>query len=184
MADTKVSALTADTTPTGDDELLVINDPGGTPAERRVTITNMLKLQNTFAKAVKSADETLDTDTTLQNDDDLLLALSANKVYHIQILLFVNSPSAANFKMQFTLPSGASGIMVNGDWQWASLVITQSVTTADTVTTTGNDQCIASYMTVTTTGTPGNITLQWAQNISDGGTTTVKAGSMLVAWEE
>lgn len=40
MVDTKVSALTADTTPTGDDEILVINDPGGTPAERRVTRDN------------------------------------------------------------------------------------------------------------------------------------------------
>lgn len=40
---TKVSALTADTAPTGDDELLSINDPGGTPAERRITIDNLFK---------------------------------------------------------------------------------------------------------------------------------------------
>lgn len=39
---TKVSALTADTTPTSDDLLLVVNDPGGTPGSRKVTIANFL----------------------------------------------------------------------------------------------------------------------------------------------
>jgi len=43
MVDTKVSGLSADTAPTGDDELLSINDPGGTPAEKRITIDNLFK---------------------------------------------------------------------------------------------------------------------------------------------
>lgn len=41
MADTKLSALTADATPTTDDLIYVVNDPGGTPASRKVTIANL-----------------------------------------------------------------------------------------------------------------------------------------------
>lgn len=37
MADTKGSALTADTAPASTDELVSIKDPGGTPLSRRVT---------------------------------------------------------------------------------------------------------------------------------------------------
>ncbi len=38
MADTKISALTADTTPTDDDLIPTVNDPSGTPANRKVTL--------------------------------------------------------------------------------------------------------------------------------------------------
>lgn len=40
MADTKLSALTADASPTSDDLIYTVNDPGGTPASRKVTIAN------------------------------------------------------------------------------------------------------------------------------------------------
>lgn len=40
MADAKISALTADTTPTSDDLIVTVNDPGGTPANRKVTLAN------------------------------------------------------------------------------------------------------------------------------------------------
>ncbi len=43
-ADTKVSELTEDTTPTVDDLLYSVNDPAGTPASRKVTITNLRTL--------------------------------------------------------------------------------------------------------------------------------------------
>lgn len=42
-ADTKVSALTADTTPTSDDLIYTVNDPGGTPASRKVVISDLFQ---------------------------------------------------------------------------------------------------------------------------------------------
>jgi hypothetical protein len=45
MADTKVSALTADTAPTSDDLIYTVTDPGGTPASRKVTIANLWAAQ-------------------------------------------------------------------------------------------------------------------------------------------
>jgi len=44
LANTKITALTEDTAPTGDDLLVTVNDPAGTPANRKLTITNFLKL--------------------------------------------------------------------------------------------------------------------------------------------
>lgn len=43
MATVKISALTADTTPTIDDLVVTVNDPGGTPATKKVTIANLAK---------------------------------------------------------------------------------------------------------------------------------------------
>lgn len=41
MADTAISALTTDATPTFDDYLVTVNDPGGTPVNRKVTVATM-----------------------------------------------------------------------------------------------------------------------------------------------
>jgi hypothetical protein len=41
LADQKLSALTADATPSSDDLVYTVNDPGGTPASRKVTIANL-----------------------------------------------------------------------------------------------------------------------------------------------
>lgn len=40
-ADTKISDFTADATPTTDDLMPTVNDPGGTPANRKTTIANL-----------------------------------------------------------------------------------------------------------------------------------------------
>ena len=49
MANKKISELTADTAPTGDDLLATVNAPGGTPASRKVTINAVLHYSETFA---------------------------------------------------------------------------------------------------------------------------------------
>lgn len=45
MADTKISDLTEDTSPTTDDLVVTVNAPGSSPANRKVTIGNLLKVQ-------------------------------------------------------------------------------------------------------------------------------------------
>lgn len=41
MADSKLADLTNDATPTSDDLIYTVNDPGGTPADRKVTLANL-----------------------------------------------------------------------------------------------------------------------------------------------
>lgn len=42
MADTKIEDLTADASPTSDDLLVTVNDPAGTPSNRKVTLANAI----------------------------------------------------------------------------------------------------------------------------------------------
>lgn len=41
MADSKITGLTADAAPTSDDLVVTVNDPLGTPANRKVTLANL-----------------------------------------------------------------------------------------------------------------------------------------------
>jgi len=56
MADLKTTQLDADTAPTTDDLIMVINDPGGSPANKKVTIANLVA--SIFGNGWISADET------------------------------------------------------------------------------------------------------------------------------
>jgi len=42
MADTKLIDLVEDTSPTTDDLVYVVNSPGGTPGDKKVTLANLL----------------------------------------------------------------------------------------------------------------------------------------------
>ncbi len=42
MADTKITGLAADTSPTSDDLTVTVNDPAGTPANKKVTLGNLI----------------------------------------------------------------------------------------------------------------------------------------------
>lgn len=62
MADTKITGLTADASPSSDDLVVTVNDPGGTPANRKVTIANLAAA----IKAAQSLLADLSEDTTPQ----------------------------------------------------------------------------------------------------------------------
>lgn len=65
MADTKVTALTENTTPAGTDLLYIVDDPGGSALSQKITVTNLLSL----APAV-----------TLAADADTILNLSTQEL--------------------------------------------------------------------------------------------------------
>ena len=48
VADKKITELTADTAPTSDDLVMTVNDPAGTPANRKVTLSNFIKGLSAF----------------------------------------------------------------------------------------------------------------------------------------
>lgn len=94
MADTKVSALTADASPTTDDLIYVVNDPGGTPASRKVTLGNTKALFLTTGStdnAILRADGTggsalQSSGVTISDDNDITIAPDATpNVKHITV---------------------------------------------------------------------------------------------------
>jgi hypothetical protein len=48
MADQKITDLTADTSPTSDDLVIIVNDPAGTPANKKVTLASLFAALQTW----------------------------------------------------------------------------------------------------------------------------------------
>lgn len=73
MADTKISGFTADAAPTSDDLVATVNDPGGTPANRKVTLSNVAAFVAATGIAITdlpAAAGTPDSDDTLVGAED------------------------------------------------------------------------------------------------------------------
>ena len=62
----------------------------------------------------KTADESVTSSTTLQNDDHLFLSVAANTRYLVESYFAWTSPVAADFKFTYTTPVGVAG-------QWSAL---------------------------------------------------------------
>ncbi len=140
----------------------------------------------TFAKVVKSVDETINSSTTMQDDDELLFTPNINKVYAGILLLWWTSPSTPDFKCAFTIPTGATG-----QWMEANAIFRFSgqddTDIANVIPQTGSGgflKTLSNYFRIEMSSTAGTVNFQWAQNVSNASNTTVNAGSTLVVWEE
>lgn len=136
----------------------------------------------------KSADESVNTTTTLQDDNDLTVAIGANEEWAGTLYASVGSnTNLTGLKVAFTSPSGSSILytaIIAGNV--ANNVIggngVASGTAIDATTTvlTGSNNCnVVAHVWVLNGGTPGNVTFQWTQSTSNGANTTVRKGSML-----
>jgi hypothetical protein len=135
----------------------------------------------------KSSDESVTSNTTEQADDALVLPVTANEIYQVQIGLLWTA-GAGNLKVGFTFPASGTinfstdahdvgGTFEKKIWQGSS----SPTTSADFLFQgSGNNFHLISGVFITA-GTGGNLTLQWAQNSSSGTATTVKANSTLWA---
>lgn len=137
----------------------------------------------------KSADEIINNSTTLQNDDDLLVAMGASEVWHLFLSLrFIASVAAArSMKVAFTVPAAASFVWhVLGDVatvadEYTGLR-TPRTTVAWTPTVLGNESPIFFIWGVYIGGAnAGNLQLQWAQNTAYVEDHKLLANSYLIA---
>lgn len=142
----------------------------------------------------KTADETINSSTTLQNDDHLVLSVVANAVYLFTLDLYMTESTdyVGDFKMSFTCPTGATfdmhgagahatsftgGTSSDGEWIGKLAATSAAATLAFGV---GNVLTgVRIYGRLVMSSTAGNFQLQWAQNTSDASGTTLKAGSYM-----
>jgi hypothetical protein len=137
--------------------------------------------KDTVQSAVKTADQSTSSDTTLSNDTHLQVALEANTYYEFEATLVYFSSEVGDFKLDFSIPTGATGT-----YSFASSTGSIPATTMDGGTTTltidvkdTDDHIQKLTGIVYTAGTAGNITMQWAQNTSDAGSTGLRKGSLI-----
>jgi hypothetical protein len=135
----------------------------------------------------KTADETVTSSTTLQNDDHLVFAVDANSVYSIEMVLIVSAGNTtADYKFAWTFPSGTTmfwGMVSEGGTMWQAgnhLTGPAALGTEATTITASSDNIITGKLfkgVVIVSSTAGNMQLQWAQNTSDGSGSVVKTNS-------
>lgn len=136
----------------------------------------------------KTADETVTSSITVQDDDQLVVAVAANSVYTVESFLIYDGDTTGDFRLTFTGPSGAAM-----DWTPNGASGSQSAGTGSiklerqplgVESTLGASGAGAKAVAMprgllSTGGTAGNLTLRWAQAVSSATATTVFANSWL-----
>lgn len=138
----------------------------------------------TFARKVKTADQESSGDSFI-DDDDLFVALAANKDYGFLLYAFWNANNTDGSKSTFTVPSGADGEQSSGDWNaGVQNNVTGVTSTVSQVPVHGAKWLpLAGYVTMNSTA--GNLQYQFAKNADASPfEITMKRGSFLVVWEE
>ena len=134
----------------------------------------------------KTSDETVNNSNTLQDDDDLVIAVGANEVWYFEALLLCSSNTTADYKFNVTVPSGAT----------LTWVLLGPLNTDDTPSVSagagiaGNQDIGGAAVRIMIRGmlrvssTAGNLQLQWAQNTANASDTKVLTDSWLMGARE
>lgn len=131
-------------------------------------------------KAVKTADTTRTGTATRTDDPDLFIALEASSRYFIKFFLRTAAGTNCDFTFNLAGPSGAtiehtSLASVNGN----PTTGTSAVNIASSGAAAIRHGWFRGY--VQTDTTPGNLTIQWAQQVSNGENAILKEGSWIIA---
>lgn len=140
---------------------------------------------------VKAANTTRTSTATPADDTELTLPVEANATYFVEFFLYYSAINAEQFRTEWSVPTGTTG---NRNVIGAGSTANQSsldnvsgrfgihgyATNVIYGTRNSTNQCYAvETATVTTGGTSGNVTLQWAQGTSGSTGTVLYAGSMM-----
>lgn len=132
--------------------------------------------------AYKTADESVSSSTTYQNDDHLSFGIGASEAWAFRVSLRV-SASTGGIKVKCTVPSGATGniwAMTQGGVKLFNGVVA--------IATGGGQGGVPSDGYVEVTGyvvnstNAGTVQFQWAQFTSGASATIVYTGSIITAW--
>lgn len=151
------------------------------------TLPTSLLLQRMLPlTAYKSGDQSVVNSTTLVNDAALVVPVEANAVYKVELFIYYAGDSAADLKVNFTFPSGATsngtrylGLNTSLAIQYGEVVWGGAL--AFGANGAGTIEVAELAFTLATSATAGNLQLQIAQNTATATAITVKAGSLLTA---
>lgn len=136
--------------------------------------------------AQKTATESVTSSTTLQDDDHLFVAVEANAVYEIALILSYDAGGAGDLKTSMTVPAGASLVGVASGINSPGTLITDDFVSAWTGVMNpgglgaGTTAAMSAQGLLTVAGTAGDVRLQWAQLVSSSTATRLFAGSYLL----
>jgi hypothetical protein len=136
----------------------------------------------------KTADETVTSSITVQDDDQLVVSVAANGIYLMDAFLLYDGDTAGDLRVTFTGPTGAlmdwtvNGASASQTGGTGSIKLArQPLGVEDTVGASGAGvKAVALPRGLLTVGsTAGSLTLRWAQATSSATATTLFANSWL-----
>lgn len=129
----------------------------------------------------KTADETVNNTTTLQNDDHLLWTVAASGTYLLELHIGYNTGTTPDAKIAWTYPSGLT-MKITGivGYEATSTLLSQATYTESSVIPLGGgsgDNHFSLWGLVFVSSTAGTLQLQWAQNTANASDTIFRNGS-------
>ena len=130
----------------------------------------------------KTADETVNNSTTVQNDNDLKITVAASEIWAIYLFILHNSSAVADFKIGFSDPGGGATL------RWAAVsgstpVALNAIASTENIAGAGADRKV-DYAGVYVGGTAaGTLNFQWAQQTAEVSDTKVLANSYILAFK-
>jgi hypothetical protein len=139
---------------------------------------------------VKSADESVISSTTLQDDNDFILSVASGKTYAYEMWLTEYMHSWGDFKFTFTMPALADSRMnaslsyMNNDWVHVLARTFGDMTETMSLCAGVSGNFGIKIWGFFTTSAAGTLQFQWAQNSSVWYATIIKKGSWMKVTEE
>ena len=136
----------------------------------------------------KTAPQSVTSSTTLVNDGDLTVPVEANAIYEVEALILASGDTAGDIRVAWTIPSGAATagrvcigpqLGMTAATNTAMVDISRNWATQQTYGVSTSTVGILEKGTLTTSATPGNLQMQWAQGTSSATATNVESGSWL-----
>ena len=134
MANTKISALTANTTPALTDILPMVDDPAGTPATQKVTLQSVSNLVRAIPYTSKTAnytatesDEFIAVDATAGAVVITLPAVASTrvgKVYTVKKVDASGNAASLNPNASETIDGSAATLDITTQWQSITIINT------------------------------------------------------------
>ncbi|AVP41470.1 hypothetical protein SEA_WENTWORTH_31 [Streptomyces phage Wentworth] len=121
--------------------------------------------------ARKTANTSRASTVTTTVDPHLVVAVEANATYNVLANLVWRPSGSGGFRFKFTGPSGAEMIYMDNDSGSVTAINTELTFNVTTGASVGG--------TLVTAGTAGNLSLFWAQNVSNATNTTLNEHSAL-----
>lgn len=149
---------------------LHLRTTGSAPAWSNIGIVTPVRLTAQFDKAASTA---------LSDVTGMAQAIAASEVWEIEWLLSMNCAAAGGAKFAVTVPAGATLEVRANASELGGLASAGRTTVSGTAIAAFTDDVAVARVsaTVTNGATPGNIQLQFAQNVASG-TSSILANSM------
>ena len=126
----------------------------------------------------KASDETVNNSDTLQNDDELIMAVAANQAYTFEIFLLFDSGATPSFKFGWSVPTGTTML-----WKTTNIVSSKTNQTNDggfIGEGVGTSVIGVIQGTIIVSSTAGNVVFRWAQITATASDTKVLENSSIL----